>query len=264
MRHVIPLLRGGFHLVVPSLPGYGFSSLPAGGGFSNARMAEVMLELMTALSYPRFAVQGGDWGAGIGTWMALKAPERLIGLHLNYIPGSYAPEVEGELNEEEEAFMRSRDGWVAEHYAYGHVQKTRPLTLGYGLSDSPAGLAAWIYEKFVEWSDRETLPDVEDILTNISVYWFTNTIAPSMRLYLESAQTPLRIPAGQRVAVPTAIFRCRHEAPFPPRSWIERGYEIARWTDVPRGGHFAALEAPELLAADIGSFLGHPYRPRRA
>jgi pimeloyl-ACP methyl ester carboxylesterase len=255
MRHVIPLLRGVFHIVVPSLPGYGFSPLPTSGGFTNARIAEVMLELMTALSYPRFAVQGGDWGAGIGTWMALKSPERLIGLHLNYIPGSYAPDSQEDLNEDEKAFIQSRDEWVAESYGYGHIQRTRPLTLGYGLSDSPAGLAAWIYEKFVEWWDPETRPDIEDILANISVYWFTNTIASSMRLYMESARTPLRLPPGQRITVPTAVFRCRHEAPFPPRSWIERGYDVARWTDVPRGGHFAALEVPELFAADVREFL---------
>lgn len=140
--------------------------------------------------------------------------------------------------------------------SYGQIQKTRPLTLGYGLSDSPAGLAAWIYEKFIEWSDPETLPSRDDILTNISVYWFTNTIASSMRLYFEAARTPLRLGAEQRVAVPTGIFKCRHEAPFPPRSWIERGYSVTRWSESPRGGHFAALEVPDLFAADVRGFLG--------
>lgn len=255
MRHVVPLLRDRFHLVIPSLPGYGFSPLPAAGGFSNSRIAEVMLALMTALSYERFAVQGGDWGAGIGTWMALKAPARLVGLHLNYIPGSYAPEVRGELTGDERAFEQSRDAWVAESGAYGHVQKTRPLTLAYALGDSPAGLGAWIHEKFVEWADPDTLPHVDDILTNISLYWFTNTIGSSMRLYRESARTPLRLPAGTRVDVPTAVLRCRHEAPFPPRCWVERGYDVVRWTEVARGGHFAALEVPDVLAGDVVAFL---------
>jgi len=253
MRHVIPLLRDDFHLVVPSLPGYGFSPLPAAGGFSNARIAEVMLELMASLGYERFAIQGGDWGAGVGTWMAIKAPARVLGLHLNYIPGSYHPEGAIDVSEEEQAFFRARDAWSAEYYAYGHVQKTRPLTLGYALSDSPAGLAAWIYEKFVEWSDPETRPSLDDILTNIAIYWFTNTIASSMRLYLEAASTPLRI--LERIEVPTAILRCRHEAPFPPRSWIERGYRVTRWTDVPRGGHFAAMEVPEVFAGDVREFV---------
>ena len=246
-RHVIPLLRDDFHLVIPSLPGYAFSPLPSAGGFSNARIAEAMLELMSFLSYEHFAIQGGDWGAGIGTWMSIKAPSRVLGLHLNYIPGSYHP-----AGPPDEEFFRARDEWSAEFGAYGHVQKTRPLTLGYALSDSPAGLAAWIYEKFVEWSDPETRPSLDDILTNISIYWFTNSIASSMRLYLESA--PLRI--RERVSVPTAILHCHLEAPFPPRSWIERGYHVVRWTDVPKGGHFAALEVPEVFAEDVRGFLG--------
>ena len=253
MRHVIPLLARDFDLVIPSLPGYGFSDLPQ-AGFSSSRIADVMAELMSRLGYERFGVQGGDWGAGIGTWLALKHPHRVCGLHLNYIPGSYEPAVRGRPSDEEERFLREREAWVAESYGYGHIQRTRPLTLSYALSDSPVGLAAWIHEKFLEWSDPETLPGLDDILTNISLYWFTNTIGSSMRLYLESAQTPLRLTAGQRIDVPTGILRCHLEAPFPPRSWIERGYSVARWTDSPRGGHFAALEIPEVLAGDVRAF----------
>jgi pimeloyl-ACP methyl ester carboxylesterase len=253
MRHVIPLLANDFDLVIPSLPGYGFSSLPH-AGFSNSRIAGVMAGLMSLLGYEHFGVQGGDWGAGIGTWMALKHADRLRGLHLNYIPGSYQPSVAGAPTDEEGAFLRDQDSWLAESYGYGHIQRTRPLTLSYALSDSPAGLAAWIYEMFLEWSDPATRPSLDDILTNISLYWFTNTIGSSVRLYLESVGTPLRLAAGQRVEVPTAVLRCHLEAPFPPRSWVERGYNVARWTESPRGGHFAALEVPETFAADVRAF----------
>lgn len=253
MRKIIPLLSEKFDVIVPSLPGYGFSPL-GGSGFSNRRVAEVMADLMTLLGYSRFAVQGGDWGAGIATWLALAHPSRLIGMHLNYIPGSYAPFVAGDMTEEEASFVKVRDRWIAESGAYGHVQRTRPLTLAYGLSDSPAGLAAWIYEKFVEWSDPDTRPVIDDILANISLYWFTNTIGSSMRMYLESSKTLLQLAGNTRIETPAAIFRCRHEAPFPPRRWVERGYNVKRWTECDRGGHFAAMETPVELAADIAAF----------
>ena len=255
MRRVIPLLKEDFHLVVPSLPGYAFSELP-GEGFSNRRIAGVMAELMSSLGYERFGVQGGDWGAGIGTWLALEQPARLVGLHLNYIPGSYEPPPPGNWSAEERDFQRERDEWVSESYAYGHLQRTRPLTAGYALSDSPAGLAAWIFEKFVEWADPDTFPALDDVLTNISIYWFTNCIASSMRLYLESAKTPLRLREGMRIEMPTGVLRCRLEAPFPPRPWVERGYNVTRWTELPRGGHFPALELPEVLAAEVRAFFG--------
>jgi pimeloyl-ACP methyl ester carboxylesterase len=252
-RHAIPLLRDRFDLVVPSLPGYGFSPLTA-TGVSSRRIAGVMAALMSQLGYERFGVQGGDWGASIGTWLARDVPQRLTGLHLNYIPGSYAP-VAADPTEEERAYLGERDRWLAEDGGYGHIQRTRPLTLGYALGDSPVGLAAWIYEKFVEWADPATLPSLDDILTNVTIYWFTNTITSSMRLYLESARTPLRFGAGERVTVPTAVLRTRLEAPMPPRSWVERVYDVVRWTETGRGGHFAALEVPELFAADVAAFL---------
>lgn len=255
MLDVIPLLSQPFHIVVPSLPGYGFSDAPTAAGWSNARMADAMAELMTTLGYDRFLVQGGDWGAGIGTWLARRHQSKVRGLHLNYIPGSFAPDVEpGDRTPEEDAFLASCVEWADASGAYGHVQRTRPLTLGYALSDSPAGLAAWIWEKFREWADPAGLIDRDAILSNITVYWATNTIASSMRLYLEAARTPLRFERGERLAAPCAIFRCPHEAPFPPRSWIERVYDVRRWTDLPRGGHFAAMEVPGMLAADLTAF----------
>jgi pimeloyl-ACP methyl ester carboxylesterase len=255
MLGIVPLLAPAFHVVVPSLPGYGFSDPPTASGMSNARMAELFARLMTALGYERFGVQGGDWGAGIATWLAAKLPARLLGLHLNYIPSSYAPAVEGPLTPDEEAFLREKARWLEEQGAYGHIQRNRPLTLAYGLSDSPLGLAAWIYEKFREWADPECLPALDAILTNVMVYWVTHTIGSSVRLYLESARTPLRFAPGERLAVPCAIARFPREAPFPPRAWIERVYDVRRWTEMPRGGHFAAMEVPELLAAEVTAFL---------
>ena len=253
MLPIIPLLAEHFHVIVPSLPGYGFSDPPPAAGMSNQRIAHVFAELMSELGYDRFFVQGGDWGAGIATWMGRKYPDRLIGMHLNYIPGSYAPDA-GEISDEEAAFLRASAEWVAESYAYGHVQKTRPLTLAYALSDSPAGLAAWIAEKFREWEDPSNRIPLADLLTNITIYWITNTIGSSMRLYLESAKTPLTFARGERLRVPCGIAHFPFEAPFPPRSWIERVYDVRHWTGMPRGGHFAALEAPDLLARDIITF----------
>ncbi len=251
----LPRLAASCHVVVPSLPGYGFSEPAGEPGMSNARIAERMAALMAALGYERFAVQGGDWGAGIATWMALQDPARVAGIHLNYIPGSYAPFVEGAKTPEEEAFLRQKAEWGESAGAYGHIQRTWPLTLGYGLGDSPAGLAAWIVEKFREWADPESHLALDALLTNVTLYWVTGTIASSMHLYLESVATPLALARGRRVAVPCAVARFPFEMPFPPRAWIERGYDVVRWTEMPRGGHFAAMEAPDLLARDVLEFL---------
>jgi len=247
---VIPLLTESFDVIVPSLPGFGFSDLPTSPGVSNREIARMICDLMTRLGYDRFAVQGGDWGAGVSTWIARDHPERLTAMHLNYIPGSYAPHAD-DPTEEEQQFLRDVDTWVAESYAYGLVARTRPLTLGYALADSPAGLGIWIWEKFREWADPRSNVALDDILANITIYWATNTITSSMRLYLESPKTPLRFAKGERLTTPCAIARFPLEAPFPPRSWIERVYNVQRWKELPVGGHFAAMEQPELMAEDI-------------
>jgi pimeloyl-ACP methyl ester carboxylesterase len=241
-----------YDIVIPSVPGFGFSSPE---GMSNRRIAALLATLMTELGYATFAVHGGDVGAAIGTWLALDFRERVTKLHLNYIPGSYAPPAADDITSEERAFLQSAADWWNLAGAYAHIQRTTPLTAAYGLSDSPAGLAAWIIEKFDLWADPASAIDRDTILTNVSIYWFTNTIAGSMRYYMESSRTPVALERGQRITVPTAIARFPLEEPFPPRSWIERGYDVARWTDMPRGGHFAALEAPELLSADLLEWL---------
>jgi len=246
---VIPLLAGPFELVIPSLPGFGFSAKPDAPGMSTRAIAARFVSLMQQLGFARFLVQGGDFGAGIATWMAVDHPDRLLGMHLNYIPGSYLPPPGAPLTPAEEAFQRDEARWRDESGAYGHVQRTRPLTLGYALNDSPAGLAAWLVEKFREWADPASVPPLDNILTNVTIYWLTGTILSSIRLYGEAAKTPLALTG--RLRVPAAIARFPLEEPFPPREWIERGYDVRRYTELPAGGHFAAMEQPALFARDI-------------
>ena len=245
------LLRDTFDVIVPSIPGFGFSSVPTAPGMTNRRIGALITALATALGYDTFAVHGGDIGAGVATWIAVDNPKRLDFLHLNFIPGSYSPEPAEDLTPAESEFLKRRTEWLERFGAYSHMQRTTPLTPAYALSDSPVGLAAWVLEKFILWRDPASTIDDDSLLTNLSLYWFTNTIASSLRYYLESSQTPLRLTAEQRVQVPTHIAHFPYEMPFPPRTWVERRYAVARWTTMSRGGHFAALEAPELLAADI-------------
>jgi pimeloyl-ACP methyl ester carboxylesterase len=246
---VIPLLAGPFDLVIPSLPGFGFSSKPKAAGRSTRQMAALFVSLMQQLGFSRFFVQGGDFGAGIATWMAVDHPDHLLGIHLNYIPGSYLPPPGPPLTPDEAKFQRDDARWLDESGAYSHVQRTRPLTLGYALNDSPAGLAAWLVEKFREWADPASELPLDRILTNVTIYWLTETILSSLRLYGEAAKT--RLALTERLRVPTAIARFPLEEPFPPREWIERGYDVRRYTEMPVGGHFAAMEQPALLAGDI-------------
>lgn len=266
---LVPLLtRGGldgepdvsFDLILPSIPGFGFSSRPSAPGMNNFRVARLWVRLMERLGYPRFGLQGGDVGAGVGTALALQDPDRVIGLHLNYIPGSYQPYVppHGELAEEERQYLAEVDQWFAEEGAYMHQQRTKPQTLAFGLNDSPAGLAAWIVEKYRGWSDcqgdiaRRFNPD--EVLLQVMIYWITETIHSSMRYYYENRLVPFRFTPDQRVDVPCAVARFPREIQSPPRRYVERGYRIVRWTHMPRGGHFAAHEEPELLADDVRAF----------
>ena len=254
-------LRDRHDVVVPSIPGFGFSTRPATPGWNAWRVADALADLMTQLGYDRFIAHGGDIGAGIATALALRHPDRLVGLHVNYIPGSYRPDYHEsalQLSEDERAFLSSAEHWFAEEGAYAHLQRTFPQTAAFALNDSPAGLASWIIEKFYRWSDSNG--DVfsrfsrDALLVNVSIYWFTQTIAASMRYYVESRRAPFHFRPGERVRVPTAIARFRREAPFPPRTWIERGYDVVRFSEFPTGGHFAASEETRLLAEDIAAF----------
>jgi pimeloyl-ACP methyl ester carboxylesterase len=255
-------LKGDFDVVVPSLPGYGFSRWPRGERVDPVRIAELWGKLMTGLGYARFAAQGGDWGATISTRLALLFPERVAALHLNYIPGSFAPYLGSgarPVSEAEARFVRERDRWLDEEGAYGHLQATRPRTAAYALNDSPAGLLAWIVEKFRAWSDcggdLESRFSKDEILAHVTLYWLTGSIGSSMRLYREARAMPLVFADGARVPVPCAVARFPKEEPMPPREWVERAYDVVRWTEMPRGGHFASMEEPELLASDVREFL---------
>ena len=249
-----------FDVVIPSLPGYGFSELPTRAGHDVFAIADQWSELMSALGYPRFMAHGGDIGASVSTALGLRHAERLIGIHLNYIPGSYQPHITspGELGEDEKEFLRYRAAWLEAEGGYSHVQSTKPDTLGPGLNDSPMGLAAWIIDKFRSWSDCDgnvlARFSYDELLTTACLYWFTRSMPSAIRLYWEIRKAPLRFSAGERVGLPVAVAHFPREIPVPPRRYVERGYNVTRWTEMERGGHFAALEEPEALAGDIRSF----------
>ncbi len=270
MLKILPLLtdpvaHGGdetkaFDVVVPSLPGFGYSDRPNRPGMNPFRIADLWAGLMGELGYDLFAAQGGDFGAGVGTALGLRYPDRLLGLHLNYIPGSYRPYLETGtvLEPVEEQFLKDAARWYDESGAYAHLQRTQPQTAAYGPNDSPAALAAWILEKFHKWSDcdgdLECRFTLDELLTNVTLYWMTETIHSSFRLYFEVRRAPLQFEENDFVHVPCAIARFPKEEPFPPREWIDRGYNVQQWTDMPSGGHFAAAEEPQLLAEDIRRF----------
>jgi len=249
-----------FDVVVPSLPGFGFSSRPTEPGMTTARMADLFAGLMSELGYERFACQGGDFGAEVCSQLGRRHAPRIIGLHLNYTPGSYRPGLQpgAILSREEQQFLADADRWLEESGAYDHIQSRTPQTVAYGLNDSPAALAAWILEKFRDWADCDG--DLEkrftwdELLANVTLYWMTETIRSSCHLYFETRTAPLHLAPGERIEVPCGIAHLPKEAPFPPRSWIERGYNIQHWTEFASGGHFAAMEEPEALATDIRTF----------
>ncbi|HZT03754.1 MAG TPA: epoxide hydrolase [Steroidobacteraceae bacterium] len=249
-----------FHVVIPSLPGYAFSAPPAVPGTDVFTIADRWSALMSALGYRRFMAHGGDIGASVSTALGLKYPERVLGVHLNYIPGSYRPHPAGAeaLTPEEQKFLHRRAAWFETEGGYAHVQGTKPDVLAPALNDSPMGLAAWIIDKFRSWSDcggdvlaRFTF---DELLTTTSLYWFTGAMPSAIRLYWEMRRRPLRFSAGERVEVPVAVAHFPGELPIPPRRYVERGYNVTRWTEMSSGGHFAALEEPEALAQDIRSF----------
>ena len=260
---IIPLTTNpefSFDLIIPSIPGFGFSQKINVPGCNLWFICDLWSKLIKELGYEKILAQGGDFGAGISTALALKHPEDVLGLHLNYIPGSYFPFLSKneKLTEEEILFQKNAEGWYTIEGAYSHQHRTKPLTLAYALNDSPVGLCAWIVEKFYGWSDCngniESVFTKDELLSNVSLYWYTETIHSSIRLYNENSQVPLHFSKNDFVKTPAGIARFHKEEPFPPRKFIERGYNIQHWTDIPKGGHFAAMEQPALLANDIIRF----------
>lgn len=248
-----------FHVICPSLPGFGFSDPPREPGYNFGRMGEIIAELMARLGYDRYGAQGGDWGSAISSWLGQNDAEHVMGIHLNFVmggPPSSANPNEG-LTAEEIERVRATRSFMADERGYSQIQGSKPQTLSYGLNDSPVGLAAWIVEKFRTWSDCDG--DVEssftkdELLTNIMLYWTTQSIGSSTRVYYETNNAP--IPGGRgRVTVPVGCAIFPKELVYAPRRWAETRYNVTQWTEMPRGGHFAALEEPELLVEDIRSF----------
>ncbi len=276
MQRIIPLLadpggHGGdpadaFHVVVPSLPGYTLSPAPAQQGTGPYEIAGLWRELMAGLGYHRFGAQGGDIGAGISTWLGLRFPQQLVGVHLNYVPGAYRPPLGAgqlPLTGAEQDFLDRGAAFAASEGAYAQVHRTKPQTLAVGLNDSPAGLAAWLAEKFYAWSDSggllEPVISRDALLSNITLYWLTGCIGASLRQYVEGSRRPLQFVPGQRMEVPLGVAVFPGELPMPPRSWLERCFDVRHWSVQSKGGHFAALEQPQALAEDIRAF----FRPLR-
>jgi pimeloyl-ACP methyl ester carboxylesterase len=259
-----------FHLVLPSMPGYGFSGKPQTTGWDPNHIGQAWAELMARLGYEHYVAQGGDWGAVVSDKMASQAPAGLIGIHVN-MPATVPPEIARALNEGDPppagltAVEKTAYEQLANLYSigsgYSAMMVTRPQTLGYGLTDSPAGLAAWFYDKFADWTftggepERELTKD--EMLDNISLYWLTNTATSSAQLYWENHANnfnavDISLPAGVTV-FPGEIYQA-------PRSWTERSYHnLIYWNEVDRGGHFAAWEQPELFAKEVRA----AFRPLR-
>ncbi|MEU9835585.1 epoxide hydrolase family protein [Streptosporangium sp. NPDC048047] len=240
-----------FHLVIPSLPGYGFSAPLNEAGWTLNRIARTWATLMARLGYDRYGAQGGDWGWGVSRELGLIDAEHVIGVHVNYLltfPSGRPDELEG-LGEADRARLAGLERFTGELGGYRAIQSTRPQTLAHGLADSPAGQLAWIAEKFTEWTDEDVDRDV--LLTNVTLYWLTNTAASSAQLYYEFAQAWSR-PEVSPTPMGVAVFP--RDIALPIRSLAERTDKIVHWTEFDRGGHFAALEQPELLAGDIRAF----------
>lgn len=251
-----------FDVVIPSLPGYGFSERPARTGVTTRYTAGLWHSLMRGLGYERYGAQGGDFGAGVATLMALDDPKPMLGLHLSNLeippytgPGSRP------LSEAEREYLAQHQRWSDAERGYSAIQSTKPQTLGYGLNDSPAGLAAWVLEKWRSWTDCRGDPDGrfsrDFLLTTVMLYWVTETITPSIRDYFDNRWFGITVGPDDFVEVPTAIaVFANHFVPegAPPREWAERLYNVRKWSTMPSGGHFAPAEEPERLARDIAAF----------
>ncbi|WP_269756401.1 epoxide hydrolase family protein [Agromyces humatus] len=262
MLKILPRLAD-FHVVVPDLPGFGFSGRPTQSGMGVGEVADVLLDLMDRLGYERYAIRASDLGAGIAPLMAMRRPGAVVGLHLSgsdpsadydHLPDDLAP-VEQQMVDDARTFQRNE-------FAYARLHATKPQTPAIALNDSPAGMAAWIVEKFRAWSDCggdvEQRFSKDELLTFLTVYWATETIGSSMRLYFESAHHP---PMWGELRAPVAMAMLPADMFPTPREWVERRGPVARWVELPRGGHFGEWEEPVLIADDIRAFLAELREP---
>jgi pimeloyl-ACP methyl ester carboxylesterase len=259
---LIPLLTEDFHLVIPSLPGFGFGGRLVDEGWNSTRMAEAFITLMDRLGYERYGVQGGDIGAFVAPIMGRLAPGRIIGLHVNALvtfPSGAEGELDG-LTPEEHGRLERLQNFQNDMMGYSQLQGTRPKTLMHGLNDSPAGQLAWILEKFQEWTDPSaTTPgdavDRDHLLTNVSIYWFTQTAGSSANHYWETNHDPSTFAPQPKSDVPLAVLLSQTQD-ITLRRLAERDHTLVRWTEVERGGHFLAMENAQALAADLSAFFG--------
>jgi pimeloyl-ACP methyl ester carboxylesterase len=251
-----------FDVVVPSMPGFGFSSRPT-ERFVSARVADLWTTLMRRLGYKRFGAHGGDIGGGVSARLGQFHPEVVAGIHVTNVYATIG-ENDSPLTQAERRHFEQQAQWEREEGAYGDIQATRPQTLAYGLNDSPAGLAAWIVEKYRAWSDCsgdvESVFSKDELLTNITIYWATETIGSSFQPYWDSRNNPNPRP-WVPITVPCGIAVFPQDLGRPPRELVERSYNVQRWTEMPRGGHFAAFEEPQLLAQDIRAFFRQLRQP---
>jgi len=241
-----------FHVICPSLPGYGFSDKPTETGWGVEKIATAWDTLMTRLGYHRFGAQGGDWGSAVTTQIGLNQ-DHCAAIHIN-MPLGLPPSMD-DLTDEEQAALAAFSEYEQWDSGYSKQQSTRPQTLGYGLADSPAGQLAWIVEKFWSWTDCAGHPENaltrDEMLDNVMLYWLTNSATSSARLYWESFRTFI---THDRVELPTGIASFPKEIFRSPRHWCEQRYNVTHFTKMPRGGHFAAFEQPQLFVDDVRAF----------
>jgi microsomal epoxide hydrolase len=257
-----PAAHGGdaadaFTVVVPSLPGYTLSFRPNQARRALPAIGAMFHELMTRLGFSRYAAQGGDWGSFVTAWLGANRAQHLFGIHLNLMPIRRDPAMFSNPTDEERRFLGELEIWLKEETGYQWIQGTRPQTLAFALADSPVGLAAWFAEKYRAWTDCDGDPrnvlSMDEMLGNISLYWFTNCIGASFWPYYARMHGPW--PIDGKVGVPTGYCEFPREILRPPRAAAERVFtDIRRWSVMPKGGHFAALEQPEALAREIRGF----------
>ena len=257
---IIPIIHSKSNIpidiICPSMPGFGFSDKPTSPGMNSENIARIQHELMCALGYEKYVVQGGDWGATVSKWMAELYPENCIGIHLNLVIAfpPDGPDYMKGVTPNEIKLLENFNKYKSQGYGYYEIQRTKPQTIGYGLNDSPIGLAAWIAEKFYGWFDTKTNKLVvsnDEVLSIISLYWFTETATSSARLYKENGEIGFSF---NKIIQPMAGAIFKKDIMIPPRAWAEEIYNVVQWNEYD-GGHFAALEKPEILANDIISFI---------
>ncbi|MDN5780446.1 MAG: epoxide hydrolase [Luteimonas sp.] len=279
-----PVAHGGraedaFDVVIPAIPGYGFSGKPTEGGWNPDRVGRAWDVLMKRLGYTQYVSQGGDHGSVISDAMARQAPPGLLGIHLNMpatVPGNLVKAINaGErapagLPADEQAAFNALSGFFARDAAYGAMMVTRPQTIGYGLNDSPAGTAAWMYEKFAQWTDSDGEPERvltrDEMLDDITLYWLTNSAASASRFYWENNNNNFSADAQKTagISVPVAITVFPHEIYRAPKSWSEQAYpSLYYFNEVGKGGHFAAWEQPQLFSEELRAAF-RPLRPGQA